>query len=216
MSHSNGVITKQMPLTRRRILALLKERGKLTADQLSDHLDISSVAVRRHLIKLERDALVDYEEVQRGMGRPSYVYRLGPAAASFFPRAYEELALSVLETVRQLYGAEALEAVFQVRSEHLINSYRPKVTGQTLDERLEQLAELRRKDGYMSSWCKLDEQTYQFSESNCPIITAATECECACQQDLIMLEELLNAGIARQTHICGGDNACSYTVTPKN
>ena len=100
-----ALIHKNMPLTRRRILMLLKEKGELTADELAGLLGISAVAVRRHLTKLESDHLVTYKEVQRGMGRPSYVYELGEAAASFFPRRYEELAVNVLETIRALSRA---------------------------------------------------------------------------------------------------------------
>lgn len=211
---NNGttLVTKQMPMTRRRVLTLLKEKGKLTADELAQLLDISSVAVRRHLTKLEKDDLVMYEEVQRGMGRPSYVYQLGEAASDFFPRGYEELAVSVLETIQELYGPEALDAIFRVRSEHLIRTYGSKVNGKTLDSRLEQLTQLRQADGYMSTWERIDNETYKLTESNCPIINVAAECDCACKQDLIILRELLDADVIRTRHLRSGDNACSYEV----
>jgi predicted ArsR family transcriptional regulator len=131
-ANGNNSLIKHMPMTRRRILTLLKEEKELTADQLAEMLGISAVAVRRHLGKLESDQLVEYQEVQRGMGRPSFVYRLGEAAASFFPRRYEELASTVLETIRDLYGVEAIDAVFRVRSEQFISDYRRKVNGKPL------------------------------------------------------------------------------------
>ena len=77
---TSDVLITHMPATRRRILIALKERGGMTADELAENLGISSVAVRRHLTNLERDRLVDHKQVQRGMGRPSYVYRLTEAA----------------------------------------------------------------------------------------------------------------------------------------
>src|SRR5262245_18254804 len=130
---NNSLINKHMPMTRRRILTLLKEEKELTADQLAEMVGISSVALRRHLTKLEADQLVEYQEMQRGMGRPSFVYRLGEAAVNFFPRRYEELASTVLETIKDLYGADAIDAVFRVRSEQFIADYRRKVNGKTLD-----------------------------------------------------------------------------------
>jgi len=215
MKNKNTLVNKQMPLTRRRILTLLKEKGKLTADELAGLLSISSVAVRRHLTKLEKDDLVIYEEVQRGMGRPSYVYQLGEAAASFFPRGYEALAITILETIQDLYGVDALDTVFKMRSNHLINNYRAGVTGQTLPERIEQLTQLREADGYMSTWEQREDGVFLFEEKNCPIINVAAGCESACQQDIEMLSDLLDADVKRKSHLRNGDNACSYEVRHK-
>ncbi len=219
MTDTNGnsnLISKQMPFTRRRILTLLKEKGELTVDDLADLLGISSVAVRRHLTKLESDQLVTYEEVQRGMGRPSFVYRLGEAAANFFPRRYEELANTVLETIKQLYGVEAVDAVFRVRSEHLIADYRRKITGPTLNNRLEQLTRLREADGYMSTWEQTNSGAFVLREANCPIIHVAEGCGSACLHDQQMLEIVLDAQVTRTGHLVNGDGACTYEVRDRN
>jgi predicted ArsR family transcriptional regulator len=215
MSDITSTLIKQMPLTRRRVLTLLKEKGKLTADELAQMLEISSVAVRRHLAKLEKYELVMYEEIQRGMGRPSYVYQLGEAAESFFPRGYEELAVAVLETIRGLYGPEAIDAVFRMRSKHLISIYRPQITGTNLHERLNQIILLRQNDGYMSTWEQQEDGTILINEANCPIIHVAQGCDSACQQDELILSELLDAEVIRKTHLRDGDNTCSYEVREK-
>ena len=219
MTHpsSNGsLVFKQMPATRRRILKLLKENNELTADELAKLLGISSVAVRRHLTKLESDQLVAYDEVQRGMGRPSYVYRLGEAASSYFPRRYEELATDVLETISNLYGVDAVDAIFRVRSEHLIDTYRAKVTGNTLQERLDQLTQLREADGYMSTWEKAEDGVFVLREANCPIIHVAEGCGSACNYDELLLEDLLKADIERKSHLASGDGACVYHVRSRS
>lgn len=214
-SGSGSLLYKHMPTTRRRILTLLKERGELTADELAETLGISSVAVRRHLTKLESDQLVKYEEVQRGMGRPSFVYQLGEAAANFFPRRYEELASTVLETINEMYGTEAVDAIFRLRSEHLIKTYRHRVNGASLDKRLDQLTQLREADGYMSTWEANSDGTFILREANCPIIHVAEGCDSACSYDQNLLESLLDAEVVRTSHLVRGDGACIYQVRPK-
>lgn len=213
---SSALLYKQMPITRRRILTLLKETGQLTADELAERLNISAVAVRRHLSKLERDNLVTYEEVQRGMGRPSFVYQLGEAAPSFFPRRYDELAVTVLETIEELYGREAIDAVFRMRSEHLLENYRTKVNGNTLDARLDQLTKLREADGYMSSFIANGDGTFVLREANCPIVHVAEGCGSACDYDQSLLTDVLDAKVIRKTHLASGDGACTYEIVPKN
>lgn len=214
-SANGSLLYKQMPTTRRKIMTLLKDKGDLTADELADYLGISSVAVRRHLTKLESDQLVTYEEIQRGMGRPSFVYRLGQAASSFFPRRYEELATAVLETIRDLYGVDAIDAIFRMRSEHFIKTYRPKVNGATLDKRLDQLTQLREAEGYMSTWELKDNGIFILREANCPIIHVAEGCDSACNYDKVLLEDLLDAEVVRKSHLARGDGACMYEVRPK-
>ena len=213
---TNGsLIHKQMPTTRRKIMTLLKEQGDLTADELAKYLGISSVAVRRHLTKLESDQLVTYEEVQRGLGRPSFVYRLGEASSSFFPRRYEELATTVLETIRELYGTEAIDAIFRMRSELIIDGYRQRVDGESLGQRLDKLTQLREADGYMSTWEQDRDGTFILREANCPIIHVATGCESACNHDHALLSGLLDAEVVRTGHLIDGDGACIYEVKPK-
>ena len=212
---STAIIQKNMPLTRRRILMLLKEKGELTADELSSLLGISAVAVRRHLTKLESDHMVSYQEVQRGMGRPSFVYQLGEEASSFFPRRYEELAVNVLETIQELYGQEAINAIFRMRTSHMIENYRRNINGKTLDTRLDQLTKLREADGYMSSWEPAANDTFILREANCPIYHVAEGCHSACDHDLAMLVDLLDADVIRTGHLARGDGACCYEVRPK-
>jgi predicted ArsR family transcriptional regulator len=213
---SSAILYKQIPITRRRILTLLKENRQLTADELAERLGISAVAVRRHLTKLERDNLVTYEEVQRGMGRPSFVYQLGEAASSFFPRRYDELAVTVLETIEELYGREAIDAVFRMRSDNVLQQYRSKVNGKTLDSRLIQLTQLREADGYMSSFIANGDGTFVLREANCPIVHVAEGCGSACDYDQALLTNLLGATVTRKSHLVSGDDACTYEIAPQN
>ena len=68
--------------TRQEILALLRRRGEMTATELSERLGIGAVGVRQHMALLERDGLVHTAAVRRGVGRPSHLYALTPAAGA--------------------------------------------------------------------------------------------------------------------------------------
>ena len=46
--------------TRTNIVNLLKINGKMTINEVSAQLDMSSMGVRQHLGSLERDGLVEY------------------------------------------------------------------------------------------------------------------------------------------------------------
>jgi len=212
---TSDVLNIQMPVTRRRILIALKERGGMTADELAEKLGISAVAVRRHLTNLERDRLVDHQQVQRGMGRPSYVYRLTEAAHQIFPHNYDQLASYFLEAIQELFGPEAVERIFEHRTHELAESYRPQVNGKLLPDRLEQLARLREADGYMPVWEEQEDGTYVLRQHHCPILHIAEGCSEACAHELALFVDLLDAEVSRQSHQVTGDAECTYQIRPK-
>ncbi len=205
-----------IPKTRRLILLALKEHGRLTADQLAEMLNISAVAVRRHLDNLRHAHLVSYEEVQRGVGRPGFEYFLTPKADNLFPRNYQELAADVILTVRDMYGKEAVDAIFKKRADKIAQVYQPMVTGSTLEERVAQLVALRQEDGYMASWHKDADGSITITEYNCPIQHVASECAQACHEDLMLFSNLLDADVIRLRNQANGDATCAYKIVDKH
>lgn len=62
--------------TRESIVELLKKNKELSVSGLKEHLDITEMAVRKHLVKLEADELITSRSVRKPMGRPVIYYRL--------------------------------------------------------------------------------------------------------------------------------------------
>ena len=206
----------QLPKTRRLVLLAIKEHGQLTADELAEMLNISTVAVRRHLDNLKHDNLVQYEEVQRGVGRPNFVYSLTEKADHLFPRNYQDLAYDMLASVQEMFGKEAVDAIFAKRAKKITAVYRPHVNAVSLEGRVDQLVQLRQNDGYMATWDSEDGQEFVVTELNCPIQHVAEECSQACHEDLTLYSNLLDADVIRLTHKVKGDNTCAYKIKPKS
>jgi predicted ArsR family transcriptional regulator len=164
---------------------------------------------------LKNAQLIRYEEVQNGVGRPSYVYSLTERAQRIFPRNYQELAGDMLDTIKDLYGKKAVEAIFTKRTNKKIQNYRLLVNASSLSERIKQLVSLRRIDGYMSTWEETEDHSFIVNELNCPIQHVAEGCETACKEDLRIFSDLLDAQVTRVSHMVQGDNACCYKIIPK-
>lgn len=206
-------IGRQMQSTRREILMTLKKRGGMTADDLSEVLGITAMGVRRHLMTLERDGLVDYTPVQRGVGRPSYVYRLTELADDLFPKNYDRFANELLNLLRLTDGDEKIEELFAMRMERLQAAYAPHLTNKDLPEQLAELARIQNENGYLAEWEEQDDGTLVFVEYNCAIAKIAEACNFACDYELQLLESLLDAGeIVRDNHIASGDISCRYLI----
>src|SRR2546426_11366998 len=69
---------------RAEILLLLKRAQPLTAKDLAHQLSVSPNAIRHHLKELEAEALIVYGREQRGVGAPTFAYRLSADGEALF------------------------------------------------------------------------------------------------------------------------------------
>src|SRR3546814_20469615 len=92
--------------SRRILIDSLKQDGPQDAASLARRLGVSAMAVRQHLYDLEAEGLVTHEAEARPVGRPAKLWRLTPAADRFFPDGHAELTVSLLNSMKQTFGAE--------------------------------------------------------------------------------------------------------------
>jgi predicted ArsR family transcriptional regulator len=206
-------IGDQLQPTRRKIVMALKQQGSLTAAQLAEMLGITSMGVRRHLTTLERDKLVVYELIQRGKGRPSYVYRLSPQADNLFPKNYAAVANELLGYLAEGGGEAAIIELFDRRAQRRINSAQSLLAGKSLAERVAGLAKILSNEGYLAEWAQENENTFWLREHNCAVHDIAAEFSAACNSELTFLQTVLpDANVTREHHIMRGELTCGYRI----
>ena len=60
----------------RRNCTIVESKGEHTVAELADVLEITEMAIRRHLSNLEKDGLIYSKMVRQHVGRPTYLYGL--------------------------------------------------------------------------------------------------------------------------------------------
>lgn len=203
--------------TRRAIVQLLKQEGRLDAETLASHLGITAMAVRQHLYALQDEQLVTYQEESRPMGRPAKLWQLTAAADRFFPDGYAELTLSLLNSVKQAFGEAGLDHLLEVRSQQQLESYNQQMKGKrSLKQRLNKLVEIRTHEGYMAEVQAQADGSFLLIENHCPICAAATVCTGLCAKELEIFQAVLgdDTHIQRVEHIIAGERRCAYQIIP--
>ncbi len=211
--HSSGL--PQLPAhkgLRGEIVLALKRAQPLAARELAARLGVSPNAVRHHLKELEAERLVLYGREQRGVGAPTYAYRLAPAGEALFPRRYEETLTEVLERVSEKAGRQAAVEVFEDHYSGLTRRLEAELDGVALPERLETIARVLTEAGYMAEWAQ-HEGTFRLSELNCAIRSVAERFPEVCAAEARFLQTVLAADVERLAHIPSGCNACEYAIT---
>ena len=210
----SDTIGDQLQPTRRKIVMALKQHGGLTAAELAEMLGITSMGVRRHLTTLERDKLVVYEMVQRGKGRPSYVYRLSPQAENLFPKNYAALTNELLNYLSDSSGPETIITLFDRRAQRRIRNAQIQLADKPLPERVAGLARLLTSEGYLAEWDQEDDNTFWLREHNCAVHDVAAEFSAACNSELTFLQTVLpDAEVTREHHMMRGELMCAYRIT---
>ena len=205
--------TNERP-TRERVLHLLKLHGRMTVKELSQALSITPMGVRQHLEILAREGLVTHEWVRKGRGRPSQVFSLTPQGDERFPRAYEQLLLSLLADLEAMQGCGAVASLFAQRTNKLREHYEQKLPRHgTLRERVAELARIRDEEGYLADWEQIDERTFALVEHNCPVRSVATAFPYPCRYELELFASLLaDAHVEREELIVAGQRRCRYVI----
>lgn len=203
--------------TRRAIIQLLKRSGATDAQAIAEQLGISAMAVRQHLYALQDEQLIAYQEEARPMGRPAKLWHLTAAADRFFPEGYAELTLSLIQSVTEAFGAEGLERLLDIRTKQQLETYLAQMNKQdSWQDRVETLADIRTREGYMANVLPQDDGSVLLVENHCPICAAAETCTGLCDRELEIFQTVLGADVERTEHILAGARRCVYRIPASN
>lgn len=207
----------QQPSTKDDILQFLLKSGQATAQALATSLGVSPQAIRRHLKDLQAEGLVEHQAMQSGMGRPNYIYQLSQKGRDQFPSQYDQFAVSLLDVIAEDLGAEQVGALLRHQWQRKAQHYHETLGNGSLPERVKQLVELRKAEGYMAELHDGDdENTYIITEYNCAISHIAESYPAVCGHELAMFAVALPDCQVERTHwLVRGENLCGYRIQKK-
>ncbi|WP_316568216.1 metalloregulator ArsR/SmtB family transcription factor [Neobacillus sp. YIM B06451] len=199
--------------TKERILELLKKETSMTVVSLTNHLNITHMAIRKHLNVLETDGLVNSREARQPMGRPLQIYSLSAKGEALFPKNYEGITLEFLQDIQELYGEDAVKDLFQKREKRLTDEYSRKIGEKSNPDKIKEIVSLQNEKGYMAAATKIDDHTYELVEYNCPILAVANQYKTACKCETQMLKNVLKTeNINRISCKADEDDHCRFRI----
>lgn len=199
--------------TKDRILDLLKRQGSVTVNDLTDHLNISHMAVRKHLDSLQKGNIIWSKEIKQPIGRPLQMYLLTDAGDKLFPKNYEGLTLEFLEDMKELYGEDSIQKLFQKREERLTSEYTKRLAQKTNKEKIHEIANIQNEKGYMADVTEINPNTFELIEYNCPIMAVANEFKTACQCETNLFKNVLGTKDVRRVSCkTDGNDHCKFLI----
>jgi DeoR family transcriptional regulator, suf operon transcriptional repressor len=202
------------------ILHRLKRAQPLTANELAQQLGVSSNAIRHHLNELALEGLVVHGRQQRGVGAPTFAYRLSEAGEVLFPRRYEETLTDLLARLEAKAGRAAVAELLEERYAALARRLAVELGSAAPAERLDAVTRLMNDGGYMAEWTEGAGDggggggggQFRLLEHNCAIRALAQRFPEVCAAEERFLVSVLGAEVHRAAHIASGCNACEYII----
>jgi len=203
--------------TKDRILDLLKKEVSLSVNDFTEQLQITHMAVRKHLATLEKDGLVLSVERKQPMGRPLQLYSLTQKGERVFPKNYEGITLEFLKDIEEIHGEDSIHLLFKKREDRLTTEYSTRLKTNSLPERLNEIVQIQNEKGYMASIRQIDEHSFELIEYNCPIYSVAQEYKMACHCETEMFKKVVGTDLVHRTTCkTDGDNHCKFVFTFKS
>lgn len=200
------------------ILQYLLKHNQASVQEIASAMNITSQAVRRHIKELAEQKLIDYDIIQPKTGRPQYQYYLTKKGRDLFPQNYGEFAVSFLDTLTETVGANQVTKVLEKQWQRKTKNYSHYLNGDTLESRVRQLVEMRKKEGYMAELYSVDNEAekFFFTEHNCAISDVAESYPQVCGHELEMFASLFpDCQVERTNWINNGEHRCGYLIQKK-
>jgi DeoR family transcriptional regulator, suf operon transcriptional repressor len=178
---------------------------------------------------LETEELVLYStSVQAaGMGRPQHLYqlsrqgrdRLHRTMSDRFGDGHGNFAVSLLDTLAETVGHDQFKSILEKQWQRKAQEYRERVGNGSLRERVANLVEFRKAEGFMAEYHRVDVNDsfecdrFILMEHNCAISNVAESFPSICGHELEMFAAVLPDCTVERTHwIIDGEHRCGYLV----
>lgn len=196
------------------VVRILKRDGEHSAPELAERLEITDVAVRRHLGLLADEGLLTERTVKQPRGRPVTRYGLADRAEGLFPHRYADLVDELLDFITAAQGRAGLRSFLRWRQEREAAAYAERVNADELGDRLEQLTDALEAAGYEASVTPT-EDGWQLTQTHCAVFEVAKDHPELCVHEAAAFRRVLgrDVRVSRRETLAQGDRACVCTIS---
>lgn len=196
------------------IIYLIKSSQGMSVGELSEAMGMSYMGVKKHCIAMQRLGYLDTWRRPKDVGRPEKLYRITQKLDPLFPGIEDSVTLSLLDAAAQLdrnAAEKLLFAFFRDQTE----KFAKVVTGNSVQERAERLADARLKMGYFSTCTYSEEEGLQIVEFHNPLRSLFEKYSTMERIEVQMFERLLGARVARSEDSSSGLNRYRFDLSPR-
>ncbi len=191
------------------IIDLLRKRTSMTVVDMATALEVTATAVRQRLTRLMAQGHIERTATKAGRGRPSHHYTLTTKGRRKAGSNFGDLAVALWKEIVAIEDPAVRRALIQRVSRRLADAYQVDVEGQSVQQRMDQLAQLFR-DRRVSFAVDHQGVKPRLTALSCPYPDLANGDRNICAMERQLLTKLLGTRLHMLQCRLDGDNCCSF------
>lgn len=196
---------------------LLKNKGGLTLEELSEYLNITRNAVRQHIAALENNGIVTEGVTRPSRGRPEQLYVLTDEGKEFFPRNYSWFAQLMIESIARESGVAGVRERLGTMGEGVAQQLLSQNSAlKTREQKVEKLSEVMEALGYNTRRFAVNSDALTIEADNCIFHNLAMKNPEICQFDLALLSTFTDSTVNHEECMAKGENVCRFKFKAKD
>jgi len=199
-------------LSDRTIVDYLRRRSVATVGDLVEFTGVTATAVRQRLTRLMEKGFVSRASTAAGRGRPMHRYSLTPAGARSGGTNYDALAQVLWEEIREVQDPKVRQGLLKRISERLAEGYRDQIHGETLRERMSELAKLMSGQALPFELDESDDLPV-LTALACPYPDLAEQDRGVCAMEKMLLSNVLGEGLKLSSCRLDGASCCTFEAS---
>lgn len=192
------------------VLDLLRKRGPLSVAQLAGEMQVTATAVRQRLTRLLAQGNIQREAVRSGRGRPVHRYTLTVKGRRTAGANFGDLAVALWQEVREIKDQEIRRGLLQRLSQRLATVYAEQVVGESVEQRMQALAELFRERQIPFEVESAPHQLPILQALACPYPELAEQDRSVCAMERMLFSELVGQNLHLSSCRLDGSNCCTF------
>lgn len=192
------------------IINSLKRTRGMSVNELVEKMGMSYMGIKQHCLTLQRDGYLDTWRRPQRMGRPEMVYRLTRRSHDLFAADSNQFTLELLNSVRDIYGANAPEKLLYHVFEKRTAELKARVKGDTVAERAKWLARQRDAEGYIAQFLPAEKDGPQVLECHSPVLNLLEKYPIIARLEQDMFEAVIGSKVRREETRTSGQYECAF------
>jgi len=199
-------------LTDRTLVDYLRRRPGATVGDMVAFTGVTATAVRQRLTRLMDKGHVARQSTAAGRGRPMHRYSLTPAGVRSAGTNYDQLAHVLWEEIREVRDPEVRQGLLKRIAERMADVYRDQIQGETLHERMAELAQLMSGQD-LPFEVDESEELPVLTALACPYPDLAEQDRGVCAMEKMLLSSVLGEGLTLSACRLDGANCCTFETS---
>ena len=172
-------------------------------------MGVTATAVRQRLVRLLGQGDIERHTEKITRGRPVHRYRLTEKGRRRAGANFADLAIALWEEIREIKDLEVRRGLLQRVSGRLAALYAGRVSGSTLEERLQSLADVFRERQIPFEVESKGELPVLHARA-CPYPELAEHDRTVCSMERLMFSELAGQPLRLSSCRLDGHNGCTF------